>query len=227
MTTTRFPNGITNVPKTNPLGVYESPDPTKWHQYFDDFDSYFSSEWDVSFVGAASEILSFNEDGGSIGLITDANNDDLVFLLKSPESFLIEVGKKTIFRCRFKIDDFVLAEFMAGLQKNDGVSMSTTDGIYFYKLHEGLQFDFEVKKNNVATSVDDFASAADNEYIEMAFVYNGVDKVFYYVNNEIIGSLGVENLPDDEELAITFGVQNKANQAETMLIDYVFAAKER
>ena len=35
------------------------------------------------------------------------------------------------------------------------------------------------------------------------------------------------NLPDDEELTISFGIQNGAAAAKTMTVDYVFASKER
>ena len=35
------------------------------------------------------------------------------------------------------------------------------------------------------------------------------------------------NAPDDEDLTVSFGIQNGAAAAKTMTVDYIFAAVER
>jgi len=51
--------------------------------------------------------------------------------------------------------------------------------------------------------------------------------VHYSVNNaEPVGVVNT-NLPDNEELTISFGIQNGAAAAKTMTIDYVTAIVER
>ena len=37
----------------------------------------------------------------------------------------------------------------------------------------------------------------------------------------------VDKIPDNEELTVSFGIQNGAAAAKTMTVDYVFAAVER
>ena len=37
---TRYTSGVTNVAKTDPLGMFGAPDPTKYHTWFDDFDNF-------------------------------------------------------------------------------------------------------------------------------------------------------------------------------------------
>lgn len=40
-------------------------------------------------------------------------------------------------------------------------------------------------------------------------------------------TLATTNLPDDEELTVSFGIQNGAAAAKTMSVDYIMAVKER
>jgi hypothetical protein len=42
-----------------------------------------------------------------------------------------------------------------------------------------------------------------------------------------LGKLATTNLCDDEELTISFGIQNGEAVAKTMSIDYIFVSKER
>jgi hypothetical protein len=51
--------------------------------------------------------------------------------------------------------------------------------------------------------------------------------VFYSINNAAPVGVAITNLPDDEELTVSFGIQNGEASAQTMTIDYVVAAVER
>jgi len=48
-----------------------------------------------------------------------------------------------------------------------------------------------------------------------------------YQNNVLAGTVVSTNAPDDEELALSFGIQNGAAAAKTLTVDYVGAYKER
>jgi hypothetical protein len=61
----------------------------------------------------------------------------------------------------------------------------------------------------------------------LGFYYNGKDRVSYYVDDVLKGSAAVTNLVDDEELAVSFGIQNGEGAAKTMTVDYVYVCKER
>lgn len=93
---TRYPNGVTNVAKTDPLGMFGMPDPTKWHVYFNDFDQDIPSDWTETATSAGtgtSAAAVTDADGGVLRITTAANEDDGLFIESPGESFLIEAGK--------------------------------------------------------------------------------------------------------------------------------------
>jgi hypothetical protein len=54
-----------------------------------------------------------------------------------------------------------------------------------------------------------------------------VSSIQYFVNGVIGGSSVTTNLPDDEDMTVSFAIQNGEAVAKTMTVDYIFAAKER
>lgn len=235
MTTSRFTNGVTNNTKENILGQLKELDPTLLHTYFDDFDTYTANDWTITTTedgaGSATEALT-NVDGGVLLITNDDADDDADFFNKVGESFLMESGKKAFFKARFAVSDATQSDFVIGLQITDTTPLDVTDGIFFQKDDGDTNLDFHVEKDDTATSATAIATVADDTYITVAFYYNGDDKVFYAAstsstNPAVLGSLATTNLPDDEELTISFGIQNGEAAAKTMSIDYILAAKER
>jgi len=63
-------------------------------------------------------------------------------------------------------------------------------------------------------------------------MYDGISKIYYAAGSDsnnptILGKSVVTNLPDDEDLTISFAVQNGAAAIKTLAVDYIFCAKER
>ena len=63
---------------------------------------------------------------------------------------------------------------------------------------------------------------------------DGVGTVFIFKRSinepdqfDVIGTVVTTNLPDNEQLALSFGVQNGEAVAKTMTIDYLSVAQER
>lgn len=230
MSTTRFPSGVTNVAKESTLGMLGMPDPTKFHTFFDDFDRFNTADWTITTTEAgassASEALA-NEDGGVLLITNDAADNDNDFFQKVGESFKFESGKKLWFKARFKVSDATQSDFVIGLQITDTSPLDTTDGVFFQKDDGDANLDFHVEKDNSATSATAIATVADATYLTVGFYYNGSDEVQYFVNDTKLGTLATTNLPNDEELTISFGIQNGEAVAKTMSVDYILAVKER
>ena len=231
MPTTNHPNGETNNTAQNALGQMIQQDPTKAHTYFNDFDAYLASEWTVTEVGAATQALT-DADGGVLLITNAAVDNDSSFSQKVGESFLMEAGKPAFFKATFAVSDATQSDLIQGLVITDTTPLDATDGIYFKKDDGDALLDFVVVKDGVATSIDGIATIADNTYITVAFYYNGDDKIDYYAGTDStnptwLGRSVTTNLPDDEALTITYGVQNGEAVAKTMSIDYIFASKER
>jgi hypothetical protein len=225
-TVTRVPNGITNNAPESILADLGVLDPTKWHQYFDDFDTYKAADWTITSVGAATQALQ-DLDGGSLLLTNAAADNDSTFLQIAKESFLFASGKKIFFKARLKVSDATQSDFICGLQITDTTPLDVTDGVFFQKDDGDANLDFHVEKDNTATSATAIATVANDTFLTIEFAYDGVSTIKYGVNGTVLGSSVTTNLPDDEVLTVSFGIQNGEAVAKTMSIDYIFVAKER
>ena len=232
MPTTNFTKGVTNITAQNILGQLKELDPTQLHTYFNDFDSYISGNWTVTETQAGATQALANADGGVLLLTNSAADDDLNALQKVGESFKFEAGKKLFFKARFAVSDATQSDFVIGLQITDATPLAVTDGVYFRKDDGDANLDFVVVKDSTASTATAIATVVAATYLTVGFYYNGVDEVVYAastnsLNPTVLGKLATTNLPDDEELTISFGIQNGEAVAKTMSVDYIFAAKER
>lgn len=224
---TRFPNGATNVAEDTPWGDFPAFSPSKAHTYFNDFDTYTAADWTVTETQAGATQALADGDGGLLLLTNSAADDDIVSLQKVGESFLFASGKKLWFEGRFKVSDATQSDFVIGLLITDTTPLDVTDGVYFSKADGSTALSFSVEKNNTATSATSIATVANNTFLKVAFFFDGESYVYYYINDVMTGKVAITNLPDDEDLTVSFAIQNGEAAAKTMTVDYVFAAKER
>lgn len=227
---TRFPYGLTNVGETDLFADMVQPDPTLFHEYWNDFDTYAAGDWTVTETQAGATQALTAGDGGLLLLTNSAADDDLVALQKSPAAFTFTAGKKTFFRCRFKVSDATQSDVVIGLQVVDATPLDVSDGIYFLKADGSTSFSFICRKNATtgSTSAASVATLANDTFIELGFYYDGESKVAYEVNGSVIGSLDASSayLPDTT-CTVSFALQNGEAVAKTMTVDYIYAAKER
>lgn len=227
---TRFPNGVTNVADNALFADMVQPDPTKFHTFFDDFDTYAAGDWVVTETQAGATQALTAGDGGLLLLTNSAADDDLVALQKTPAAFTFTAGKKTFFSCRFKVSDATQSDVVIGLQVVDTTPLDVTDGVYFLKADGSTAISVVCRKNATtgSTSASSIATLANDTFIELGFAYDGEGKVFYEVNGNVVGSLDASSayLPDTD-CTVSFAIQNGEAVAKTMTVDYIFVAKER
>lgn len=230
---TRFPGGHNNVGPDNIFNAMKIDDPTKYHTYYNEFDAYAAADWTITAVGAGSVALSPTQPGGALLLTNAAGATDSQFLQKVGASFIPVVGKKQFFRAKFQMADATLQAFYAGLMNVDTTPLTAahpTDGIYFVKAAGAATIDFFVRKDattgsNTAAAIGSVVAATD---MTLAWYYDGVDKVYYALNDLVLGSLsGAAAFLPDAALTISFGTQNGVAVAKTALVDYIFCAQER
>lgn len=241
MTTTNFINGVTNVQDSQALGSYVAPDPTKCHAYMNDFDQFSLStvttalaEWFPTITGATSTSSIITGADGGVLLITPGTVDDDNFFLQwkggmgttTAETWKFEAGKPLWFKCRFKAADATQSDIVIGLQITDTSPLSVTDGVYFLKLDGSTTVNLLVTKNSTSTTTA-AATLANDTYVTLAFFYNGSDRIDIFLNDVKVAASVTTNLVDDEELTISFGIQNGSAGAKTLSVDYIFVAKQR
>lgn len=227
MTTTRFPNGVTNVGEQSLFAELGQPAATNFHTYFEDFDYYTAGDWTVTETDAGATQALADGDGGLLLITNTAADNDLVSLQKKGESFRFESGKALFFEARFKVSDATQSDVVIGLQITDTTPLDVTDGVFFIKADGAATVDFRVEKNNTATTASAMATMANDTYIRLGFYYDGSSAVQYFVNGTYTGSSVTTNLPDDEDMTVTIAIQNGEAVAKTMTVDYIYVAKER
>lgn len=115
---------------------------------------------------------------------------------------------------------------MLGLQITDTTPLAVTDGVYFLKADGSTTLNLLVTKNSTSTTTA-AATLVDDTYVTVGFVYNGSDKIDVFVNDVRIATSVTTNLVDDEELTLSFGIQNGEAAAKVLSLDYLFVSKER
>lgn len=241
-TPARLPNGVTTAAKQETLGFYGLPDPTKWHTYFNDFDTYAAGDWTITATeagaGSASRALT-DADGGCLLLTNDAADNDNQFLQKVGESFLMTARKRTIGKVRFKVSDATQIDWYFGLLVTDTTPLAAggdgaTDGIFFQKDDGTTNIDFYCQKNTTTGQTSKLAwttAAANDTFMTLGFDYDGRRTVRLFKDDSLIANLDLGTDPTaylpDTELTVSFGLQNGEAVAKTMTLDYLFFAQER
>ena len=220
----------TKAKKDQPMFMPLPSDQTHYG-YFNDFMTYNSGDWTITTTedgtGSATEAITSGA-GGQILITNAAGDNDADFFNLKGESFLITGSKRAYFSARFKVSDATQSDFVMGLQITDTTPLAVSDGIFFIKDDGDTNLDFIVEKDSTSTDTTAIHTMADDTFVTVAFFVDpDTSLVHYSVNNaEPVGVVNT-NLPDNEELTISFGIQNGAAAAKTMTIDYVTAIVER
>ena len=224
-------NTVATEHKKNQPMFAPYPSDQTFYMYHNDFFTYNSGDWTITTTeagtGSASEAVTSSA-GGALLLTNAAGDNDLDFLQLKGESFKLSTSKKAYFSARFKVSDATESDFVIGLQITDTTPLATTDGVFFIKDDGDTNLDFIVEKDSTSTDTTAIHTMEDDTFVTVTwFIDPDASKVFYSVNNAAPVSVVNTNLPDDEELTVSFGIQNGEAAAKTMTIDYVVAAVER
>lgn len=235
-TPTRFTSGVSTVSKSNPLGMFGLPDPTEWHTFFDDFNTYTAGQWTVTRVGTTPTEALTDVSGGALLLTMAATDNSSDELQKVGEGFLLASGKKAFFKARFKVSDATQSDFLIGLAVTDTTLLGAvdgagvTDGIFFSKDDGDALLDVQVQKNATTgqTRSAGVHTVVDDTFLTVAWYFDGVSAVNFYVDDVQKATLdGSSTYLPDTELTVSFAMMNGEAVSKTMTVDYLFAAMER
>lgn len=239
----RFPRGVNNVSASDRLNLYGLLDPTQWITFFTDFagpsdslPSVTDANWTVT-LSTGGTVAQLDGSGGLTRLANSSTDDNAIWFQKLGEAFTWSASKKMMFVARFKVSDATQSDFVMGLQITDTSPLDVTDGIFFIKSDGSTTCTLRVEKNDSAAT-GTAATIVSDTFVELAFVYNGApyqsstnvttyDFDIYKDGNYVTSVAATTTVPDDEDLTISFGIQNGEALAKTMTIDYILAARER
>ncbi len=209
---------------------------TNYYEYFNDFTrptDYDTADWTLTTVeaGASSATEAIGNLAGGVLVVTnDAADDDSDFFQSTKEVFKYASDKALEFEIRCKLSDVTQSDFIAGLVITDTTPLANSDGIFFRKSEGDAIPDFVVCKNGSETVLELPTGALVNDtYVKLGFYYDGNDnhRLQIFVNDVRVGAAALTNVPDDEDLAISFGVQNGEAVAKVLSVDYIRCVAQR
>jgi hypothetical protein len=223
---TNFPNGVTNATLGTPLGTFIAADPSLVHSFFDDFNSFTAAQWTVTETqGSATQAIT-NGDGGILALVNSSANNDLNAIQLANETFSFVAGKQAWFKARFSLSNATNAAMVLGLQITDTTPLAASDGVWFSKAAASTTLNMVVEASSALTTTQVATGLANATYYEVGFHYNGGSGLYAFYNGNYVASSAITNLPT-RTLTISAAVSNGTAAANTMNIDYIFAATER
>lgn len=225
ITTTNFPQGVTNAAIGSVLQGFGDADPTVFHQYFNDFDTFNAGDWTGTATGAAANAVTAG-DGGLLGMVNSAANNDLDSLQLKAASFAFVAGQQAWIKTRFSLSSATNAALTIGLIQTTTTPLVVTDGLYLSKAAASTQLTAKVAKASAISSVN-IGAMADATFIVVGIHVNVDEQVAkVYVNGNKVAQLLLTNLPV-ANLNLTMAVANGTAAANTLTVDYIHVATER
>ena len=205
-------------------------DPFLMHDYSNDFHDYTAADWIITTVetsgGNATEVLA-DEIGGVLLVTNDDGDNEEDEFQKNGEAYKLAAGKPLWFEAKIKISDATESDLIVGLCITDTTAIAAvTDGVYFLKDDDDTNIDYHCEKNSTDTSGDTSVDIVAATYNRYGIHFDGAGTVSYWLDGVQVAS-STTNIPDDEELCITFGLMNGTGAAKTLSIDYIRCVQVR
>lgn len=216
----------------------------KWIKYLDiahgvrfegpfaDFLLYDAAHWTITIVEAgygSAAITLVNEAGGVIQIVNDdADNDSVQFQLKG-EPFKLVTGKPLWFEVKFRTADVLEVDLLFGICITDTTLIAGfSDGVIWHKDEGDAYVDFKSVKGSTPSEETEIGSIVNNVYTRLGFKFDGYKTLTPFINGTEYASKKLQtNIPDDEELTISFAVMNGEAVAKTLKIDYIKCVQQR
>lgn len=198
--------------------------------FFEDFHIYTAADWTVTEIGTATQAVAAGPGGVLVVTNSAADNDASQNQLIN-ETFKFVAGKKLSFKMRFKVLEAIECDLLLGLAITDTTVHDATDGIFIRKDDGDALLDLVAVKNSTASALTGFGTLAADTWTVVEFYYDGsplaTGDIDVSVNGIRAGSIPLTNVPDDEDLAVTFSIRNGQAVADVLSIDYILVQQQR
>lgn len=224
ISTTNLPSGQTNAQLNTVLSTYGANDPTVFHQYFNDFDTYTAGDWTNTATGSVTNSIVAG-DGGILSLANSAANNDLDSLQLTAATFQVVQGQQAWFKARFNVSNATNAALIVGLIQTTTTPLTVTNGIYFRKSAASTTLNMITTATSTSTTVA-AGTMANTTYVSVGWWYDGISGIRGFLNGNPIG-MSTANIPFATNLNLTLAVANGTGATNTLLVDNVFCSTER
>lgn len=190
-------------------------------------------------TGAAGTDDAEDEAGGLLSVVTVASADDGANLQVSGTSFHMADDYPLYFETRLNVSDVSNADMFIGLAVADTaiVGDAVTDRVGF-ELVEGVLSAIS-ENTNVQKTVGTDITETDDDWIRLAFLWDGDDKLTFWVDTDddgcfdkevttLLASTTAHYVVQDMMMTPTIEViTGTTASAATLLVDYVLCAQQR
>ena len=171
---------------------------------------------------------------GVLSLTTAATENDGDELVRTGETFLLQDGNPFYAEMRFKLNLAIQSDFWFGLIIGNTWFTTPTDYAVFHTDDGDANLDFRSVKNSVGTNVDTGIDLTNLGWIRVGFHYDGNDTLRWFVftdgdEPQVCSAMGTitENIPNDENLSIGFGLLAGSAAITILYVDYFKAVQKR
>ena len=184
-------------------------------------------EWTVTRVeggGGESTIAGNDGSGGYLRITTDAAENDGINAQLVNESFKFKTTNYLYFGAfGVAISDVTQSDFFLGLAITDtDILGGVTDRVGFESLDGATALKAMLEKDSTETLSASLATLVDATAVDLEFFWDGPNsRIEFFVNGASASVPAVTNLPDDEDLRLTWQFLTGAAAAKTMDVDRV------
>lgn len=231
ISTTNLPSGLTNAQLNSVLSTFGTDDPALFHVFFNDFNTYTTTDWTNTSTGTTPPAPALVAgDGGILGLVTAGAATNQQELQSVVANFQLIAGQQAWFKMRLALVDATNSQLLVGLiniTTTPFTPAAVTDGIYFTKASgsTALVGNFEIANSSQTVALPGF-NMANSVYANLGWHYDGNQTVQFSANGNPLGQFVITAMPTTL-LSVTIAVAAGTAAAQTMDTDYLFAATER
>jgi len=176
-------------------------------------------------AGDTAYSLASSMSGGFLIITNAANEDDGTSIQMNGEPFKLADNKPLWFGASFKCVEATDADWLIGLCITDTALLGgMTDGLYFEKLDGSTTVSFVTEKDSTETTgtiaVDDAA------FHTVGFYFDGNGSVIPWYDGAQF-TAHTTNIPDDEQLTLSFECLNGEAVAHAAYIDWIRVVQAR
>jgi|SRR5580765_2324685 hypothetical protein len=232
---TRFPNGISDATETGAHGRYAGLRPARYAEYFNDFYTYYTTDWTLTETAAGSTELVQGASGGILAItnVSAGATDEASIQYAGGSGATItqwtyDSTKDFFMHVRFKVSNATLTAFVIGLASLDTTPVASlpANGIFFNKVAASTALLANLRNTSSSTTVS-MGAMADDTYISAAFNYSAASGTWQAFLNDVSAGVVTSPVPPTAPLAVTIGFQNGSALAHVMSVDWIQVSQER
>ena len=196
--------------------------PSNIWEFKSDLDVDTTNVFDETNDGAGTSLVVQDELGGFAKVTNNAGDDKYYFYESKYEVADLETDKDLWFRTHIQIGDVSEADMFVGLCARlaaGNLFDTRVDSIGFYLVDGSGILQCEASKDSTPTQTATAKTMTDGTTVALGFHVTKDNRVEFWIDDDKTAVIDIAtNMPDDTEMAFSFGIRNGTGSANTMSV---------